>query len=244
MNELIEIKYTDPNKPTVSGRQLHERLEINSNYTTWMNRMISYGFEEGKDYKTRFPNLESKIHGGQNMQDHELTISMAKQICMIQRTPQGKACREYLISVEEAWNQPEAVMARALMMANKTLEGLKFENQKLLAANAQLTVTTETMRPKAEYFDDLVDRNMLTSIRDTAKELKVKEKIFVNFLLDKKYLYRDQKGKLTPTAGKGDGLFEVRESKNDKTKWAGVQTLVTAKGRETFRLLTEGLRYE
>ncbi len=93
---------------------------------------------------------------------------------------------------------------------------------------------------KAEFFDDLVDRSLLTSIRDTAKELKVKEKAFVSWLIEHGYLYRDKKSKLTPKAGKGDGLFEVKESKNDKTGWAGTQTLITPKGRETFRLLTEG----
>lgn len=118
------------------------------------------------------------------------------------------------------------------------------EKKQLEIKNSQLTVSNEIMRPKADYFDDLVDRNMLSSIRDTGKELRVKERVFVKFLLDHGYLYRDKKGKLTPKAGKGDGLFQVVESKNDKTKWAGLQTMITPKGRETFRLLTEGLRNE
>ena len=93
------------------------------------------------------------------------------------------------------------------------------------------------MKPKAEYFDELVDRNLLTSIRETAKQLKIGEKLFVKFLLDKKYLYRDKRGKLTPYADKNNGLFEMKECFNEKTKWAGIQTLITPKGRETFRLL-------
>lgn len=127
--------------------------------------------------------------------------------------------------------------ARAWIKEQEVRRGLEMKN-------SQLTVTCETMRPKAEFFDDLVDRNLLTSIRDTAKELKVKEKVFVSWLIEHGYLYRDKKSKLTPKAGKGDGLFEVKESKNDKTGWAGTQTLITPKGRETFRLLTEGMRYE
>lgn len=125
---------------------------------------------------------------------------------------------------------PEELMAKALQVANKTLA----EREARISA---LTVQNAIMAPKAEYFDELVDRNTLTSFRDTAKELGIKPKAFVEWLLDKKFIFRDQKGKLMPREGKGDGLFEVKEAKNDKTQWSGVQTLVTPKGRETFRLL-------
>lgn len=125
---------------------------------------------------------------------------------------------------------PEELMAKALQVANKTLA----EREARISA---LTVQNAIMAPKAEYFDELVDRNTLTSFRDTAKELGIKPKAFVEWLLDKKFIFRDKKGKLMPREGKGDGLFEVKEAKNDKTQWSGVQTLVTPKGRETFRLL-------
>lgn len=117
---------------------------------------------------------------------------------------------------------------------------LKDEQDKrkaLEAANAELTVEKQIMQPKADYFDELVDRNLLTSFRETAKQLEVKEKELIGFLLEKKYLYRDKKGKLQPYADKNNGLFEVKECFNEKTKWSGTQTLVTPKGRETFRLL-------
>lgn len=125
---------------------------------------------------------------------------------------------------------PEELMAKALLVANKTLADRE-------ARISELTVQNNIMAPKAEYFDELVDRNMLTSFRDTAKELDVKPKTFVNWLLEKKFIYRDQKGKLMPREDKNNGLFEVKEAKNDKTQWSGVQTLITPKGRETFRLL-------
>ena len=86
-----------------------------------------------------------------------------------------------------------------------------------------------------------MDRNLLTNFRDTAKELKVQEKSFIQFLQEKKYIYRDQKGKLKPYADKNTGLFEIKEAKNDKTGWVGTQTLITPKGRETFRLLIKGI---
>ena len=125
---------------------------------------------------------------------------------------------------------PQELMAKALLVANKTLAERE-------ARISELTVQNNIMAPKAEYFDKLVDRNMLTSFRDTAKELGVKPKTFVNWLLEKKFIYRDQKGKLMPREDKNNGLFEVKEAKNDKTQWSGVQTLITPKGRETFRLL-------
>ena len=107
----------------------------------------------------------------------------------------------------------------------------------LQAENSRLVVDKQIMAPKAEYFDELVERNTLTNFRETAKELHVPPRKFVQFLLDRKYIYRDKKGKLMPYENKNDGLFEVKECSNEKTKWSGTQTLVTPKGRETFRLL-------
>ena len=128
---------------------------------------------------------------------------------------------------------PEELMARALDVAHNIIRRLETEN-------SNLTVKNSIMAPKADYFDQLVDRNLLTNFRETAKELGIAPRTFVQFLLDKKYIYRDQKGKLLPYEGKNDGLFEVKECTNSKTQWSGVQTLVTPKGRETFRLLCIG----
>lgn len=128
---------------------------------------------------------------------------------------------------------PEELMARALDVAHNIIRRLETEN-------SNLTVKNAIMAPKADYFDQLVDRNLLTNFRETAKELGVAPRTFVQFLLDKKYIYRDQKGKLLPYEGKNDGLFEVKECTNQRTQWSGVQTMVTPKGRETFRLLCIG----
>ena len=125
-------------------------------------------------------------------------------------------------------------------MMIKLCNALKDEqdkNKALRAVNSQLTVDKQIMQPKADYFDELVDRNLLTNFRDTAKLLEVKEKNFINFLIEKKYIYKDKKGKLMPYADKNNGLFEVKECFNEKTNWRGTQTLITPKGRETFRLL-------
>lgn len=128
---------------------------------------------------------------------------------------------------------PEELMAQALMVAQKTLADRE-------ARISSLTVENQMLLPKAQYFDELVERNTLTNFRETAKELGVPPKKFTTFLLDKKYIYRDRRGKLFPTEAKNEGLFEVKESYNEKTKWSGTQTLITPKGRETFRLLMIG----
>lgn len=125
---------------------------------------------------------------------------------------------------------PEELMAKALLVANKTLAERE-------ARISELTVQNTIMQPKAQYFDELVDRNTLTNFRETAKELGISEKAFIRFLIDKKYIFRNQRGKLMPYADRSDGLFEVKECYNEKTNWSGIQTLVTPKGRETFRLL-------
>ena len=135
----------------------------------------------------------------------------------------------------------EEIMAKALLIGKRTIEQQQLRIQDLEVTNSKLSVSNTIMRPKADYFDELVDRNLLTNFRETAKQLGIGQKAFVNFLLVKKYVYRDKKGKLMPYAGKGDGLFEVKECFNDKTRWSGVQVLITPKGREVFRLLCAGL---
>lgn len=239
MKELIRVNY-DNERPTVLGRELHDILEVKTPYAKWFSRMCEYGFTEGTDYVTVDKKVlrADGVEMPQTQSDHQLTIPMAKEICMLQRTESGKECRQYFIQIEEQWNSPDAIMQRALQIANARVEKLRGENVALQAANSDLTVKNQIMQPKADYFDELVDRNLLTNFRDTAKQLGVKQNTFVKFLLDRKYLYRDKHGNLKPYAAHAtNGLFEVRESVNEKTGWAGTQTLVTPKGRETFRLL-------
>ena len=170
-------------------------------------------------------------------------------LVMGSRKPEAKAFKrwtthEVIPSIRRhgAYMTPETLEAAILNPETmiKLCTALKEEQDKrkaLEAVNSALAVNLEIARPKAEYFDQLVDRNLLTNIRETAKQLQVKEREFVKFLLEKKYLFRDKRGKLLPYAEKNDGLFEVKECINEKTQWSGTQTLVTPKGRETFRLL-------
>ena len=151
---------------------------------------------------------------------------------------------EVLPSVRKhgAYMTPETLQA-AISNPDYLLQivtALKDETDKrkaLEVVNSNLVVENQIMKPKADYFDDLVDRNLLTNFTETAKELGIAPRKFVQFLLDHKYIYRNKQGKLLPYEIKNKGLFEVKECTNDKSGWSGVQTLVTPKGRETFRLL-------
>lgn len=137
----------------------------------------------------------------------------------------------------------EAILNPDMMI--QLCQQLKNEQEKntvLRAKNSALVVENQIMAPKADYFDELVDRNLLTNFTEAAKQLNIKRRTFISFLIDKKYLYRDKKGNLLPYASaKTAGLFEVKESMNEKTNWTGCQTLLTPKGMETFRLLCAGL---
>lgn len=135
-------------------------------------------------------------------------------------------------TLEQAILNPDTMIKLCTALKNE-----QDKNKELQAVNSSLTVDNQIMKPKADYFDELVDRNLLTNFRETAKQLEIKEKEFVKFLIERKFVYRDKRGKLMPYADKNNGLFEVKETFNEKTKWSGTQTLITPKGRETFRLL-------
>lgn len=226
MNELIKINY-ESDRPTVLARDLHEFLEVKTAYKDWFPRMCEYGFAEGEDYCS-FLSDRSDGLPGKPRQDAQLTIDMAKEICMLQRNERGKQARQYFLQLEKEWNSPEAVMSRALKMAQEKLERFK-------TINANLSVQNAIMQPKAEYFDGLCDRESLTGVRETAKLLGLKQNDFVKWLIDHKYIYRDKRGRLMPYAEHVDsGLFTVKETYNDKTDWTGVQMLITVKGKERF----------
>lgn len=214
----IEVEINDNQEPIVSARELYEFLEVTERFNNWFNRQLQYGFEEKQDY------VGCKVFNTlarQELQDYAIKLDMAKEIAMIQRNEKGKQARRYFLQIEKDWNSPEKVMARALILANKKIDTLQLENQE--------------MKPKAEYFDALVDRNLLTNVRDTAKELGVKERVFTRWLVQNKFCYRDKRNKLKPYAEKKK-YFELKEFATQYGH-ADVQMLINPKGREAFRLL-------
>lgn len=121
MNELINVTLNDSHEPVVSGRQLHEALEVKTPYDKWFPRMTEYGFTENEDFST----FLSQSTGGRRATDHVIKLDMAKEIAMIQRTERGKQVRQYFIQVEKDFNSPEKIMARALLMADKKVHKLE-----------------------------------------------------------------------------------------------------------------------
>lgn len=171
MNELIKIEYQNDN-PTVLARDLHKALEVKTVYAHWFSRMREYGFTEGTDYLTVAKNV-NRADGAEMPQvqtDHQITLSMAKELCMLQRSPKGKQFRQYFISVEEAWNKPEAVMARALQMANRKLDQIMRANTELTDTVAVQSQQIAELRPKASYYDVVLNCKDLISTSVIAKD--------------------------------------------------------------------------
>ena len=219
-NELLRIDYTNVDRPTVLGRDLHEALEVQTAYKDWFPRMCEYGFEEGKD----FSSILSKSTGGRPQQNHQLTISMAKELCMLQRTQRGKECREYFIKVEEAWNKPEIVLSRALIMANNSLQELRSDNAQLLAENA-------VMKPKAEFADRVANADGLLSMSNFAKVIQDEH---INMGRNKLFEWLRNQGYLRGNNEPyqqyvNQGLFRVRETVHNGG--LRTQTYVTGKGQ-------------
>lgn len=175
MNNLISINM---DSQTVSARELHEKLNIESNFTTWFKRMCEYGFSEETDF---FPKMEEST-GGRPAMDFEVSVDMAKQICMIQRTPEGKAVRQYLIDLEKAWNTPEQVFARALKMADQTISSLKDRCKFLGGQVIEQQKVIEDLQPKASYYDLILQCKDLITTTVIAKDYGMSAKKFNTML--------------------------------------------------------------
>ena len=207
MNEILKV---DLDTQTVSARELHNQLNIGTKFTTWFERMKEYGFSEGVEF---FPKMgETSETGGRPSVDYDISVDMAKQICMIQRTPEGKQVRQYLIDLEKAWNTPEQVMARALKIANRTIDSLKAENVMLVERNNE-------MKPKAIFADAVATSRTSILIGDLAKLIcqngyQIGQKRLFEWLRNNGYLCK-RKGTQwnMPTQKSMElGLFEVKES--------------------------------
>ena len=203
MKELISINY-ETDHPSVSARDLHDGLEIGTKFATWFPRMIEYGFKENIDYETCYPKMGSENHGGQNMIDYQISVDMAKQICMIQRTEKGKMYRQYFLDLEKAWNTPEQIMARALRMADKTIEEQKEQIRQ--------------MKPKALFADAVATSSTSILIGELAKIIcqngySIGQKRLFKWMRDNGYLMRQGSSYNMPKQRFVEqGLFEIKES--------------------------------
>lgn len=232
---LIKITENERGEPTVSGRELYKFLEVTERYSNWFNRMLQYGFVENVDY------LGCKVfntQARQELQEHILKISMAKEIAMLQRNEKGKQIRQYFIEVEKRYNDPMYQMARSLQYANNIIEQNKIEINKLELENKEQKEIITEQKPKVEYYDKVTSSKKATSMSEVAKLLKFKSKINKrpigrnilfgilrgNNLLNK---YNQPYQKYVNL-----GYFEVKQSYNNYTGEPIYTTLITSKGIE------------
>lgn len=232
---LIKITENERGEPTVSGRELYKFLEVTERYSNWFNRMLQYGFVENVDY------LGCKVfntQARQELQEHILKISMAKEIAMLQRNEKGKQIRQYFIEVEKRYNDPMYQMARSLQYANNIIEQNRIEINKLELENKEQKEIIIEQKPKVEYYNKVTSSKKAISMSEVAKLLKFKSKtnkkpigrnilfgiLRGNNLLNK---YNQPYQKYVNL-----GYFEVKQSYNNYTGEPIYTTLVTSKGIE------------
>jgi anti-repressor protein len=234
MNDLIRINYSTK-EPTVSARELHEGLEIGTEFRKWFPRMAEYGFLENIDWE-RVTQKCPTLGGKQEMVDYQISVDMAKQICMIQRTEKGRQYRQYFLDLEKAWNTPEQIFARALKMADRTIESLKQQNEGLLKDVGR-------MRPKEIFADAVACSQTSILVGDLAKILKQNgvntgQKRLFEMLRNEGFLIKGGSSKNMPTQRSMEmGLFEVKEStisNPDGSMRVTKTTKVTGKGQQYF----------
>lgn len=225
MDELIRINF-DSDRPTVSGRELHAALEVKTAYKDWFPRMCDYGFEEGTD----FCSFLSESTGGRPATDHQLTIAMAKELCMIQRSEAGRKFRQYFIKVEEAWNSPEAVMARALQFANNQLSLVKKQNLELLETVAVQNQQIAEMQPKASYYDLILQNKNTVPITQIAKDYGMSGRKFNELLHELGVQYKFRKTWLLYQHYAECGYTQSRTYAIDESR-SVMHTYWTQKGR-------------
>lgn len=222
MNELLKVDFKNAERPTVSGRGLHAALGVQTRYSDWFGRMCEYGFEDGRDFnllKFEQVQLEGTRTVKREITDHQLTIDMAKEIAMLQRTEKGKEVREYFIRVEKEFNSPETMIARALIMASRQLEA----RDRLI----------EEMKPKAAFYDLVADAKNAISFAEAAKMLGIPglgQNNLFKLLREKKILLHTN----IPYQEYMDrGYFRVIDqsyTKPDGTVLVSPKTLITQRG--------------
>ena len=232
MNELIKLNEQTINNEmvqTVNARELHTFLEVGKDFSTWLkNRIEQYDFVENQDFVV-FHKKGENPQGGRPSNDYYITLDMAKELAMVERNEKGKQARQYFIECERKLREHQVKLAPKTYV--EALRALADEVEAHNKTQEQLAIAA----PKSEYFDKLVERNLLTNFTITAKEFGIKRKDLIDYLLVNKYVYRDAHGNIVAYAAYVPTLFEIKEFA--KEKHAGTQTLITPRGRETFRLL-------
>ncbi|ENY8712388.1 Rha family transcriptional regulator [Clostridioides difficile] len=232
MNNLTIIKQN--NKYLVESREVAELIEKDHNQLLRSIRGYISVLEQSAKLHTDDFFIES-TYKNENNQKYSCYLLTKKGCDMVANKMTGEKgiifTAIYVTKFEEMERELKEQQPKLPTTYKEALQQLLIEVEE----KEQLQLENQVMKPKADYFDALVERNLLTNIRDTAKELGVKEKVFVSWLIEKKYCYRDLKDKLQPYANRMQ-YFEKKEFTNEYG-YSGVQTLINPRGREAIRLL-------
>ena len=233
MNELILVNV---DTQTVSARELYAELEVTDRFSRWFERMTAYGFTENEDFTSVKSSTVVNNGAERELQDYNLSVDMAKHICMVQRTDKAKEVRQYLIDLEKAWNSPEQVMARALKIADRQIDELKHNNM-------LLEQKIEADKPKTIFADAVSTSRTSILVGDLAKLIcqngvQIGQKRLFDWLRDNGYLIKSGSSRNMPMQRYIEqGLFEVKES-NMQNPDGSVRitrtTKVTGKGQIYF----------
>jgi len=235
MNELKIIEYQ--NQRVLLTSQLAESYGTDSKSISYNFNHNKERYDEGKHFYL-LQGLELKAF----REFHDLPNNINKVYLWTER---GAFLHAKSLNTDKAWEVYDSLVehyfksreAKPSMLPSNYKEAL-LQLVAQVEENERLQLENQEMKPKAEYFNALVDRNLLTNFRDTAKELKLKQNEFIDYLLNCGYIYRDQRHKLKPYSKYvDDGLFELKEFTSRYSDHTDLQTMVTPKGRETFRLL-------
>ncbi len=185
MNELLKVEVNENQEQVISGRELHMFLNIGTEYAKWFSRMCEYGFEDNRDFKVIVKNDENS-KGGRPSTDHIMKLDMAKELCMLARNEKGKQARHYFLEVERDWNSPEKVMARALNIANNTINNLKLENsmQKQMIAE---------FKPVKEYVDTILSSTDTVTVTQIAADYGLSAKALNKILFEEGLIHNVNK---------------------------------------------------
>ena len=236
MNELITVNF---DTQTVSARELHKTVGSSERFSSWFERQLQFGFVENEDYTTVKVLTEVQNNGGvqeRELIDHNLSVDMAKQICMVQKNERARAVRQYLIDLEKAWNTPEQVMARALKLADRTIEQLKSDNK-------ELEQKIEEDKPKTIFADAVSTSKTSILVGDLAKLIcqngvQIGQKRLFEWMRQNNFLIKSGSSRNMPTQRYVEqGLFEVKESNvqnPDGSVRIAKTTKVTGKGQIYF----------
>lgn len=228
MNEIIKVDF---DKQTVSARELHEKLNIGTRFNDWFQRMRDYGFSEGTDFYSK--TSKTSDTGGRPAVDYELSIDMAKQICMIQRTETGKMIRQYFLDLEKAWNTPEQIMSRALKIADQTIASLTSKVGELESAVQEMDGVIQNMAPKVDYADRILSSPDCMLVTQIAQDYGMSAKAF-NGVLENAGIQRKVGGQwILYAAYQGKGYTKTRTNEFQHGDKVGTRlsTVWTQKGR-------------